>query len=178
LFLGQLAMIQRIRYSTRGFCRYRQHMDATKGINALLRAARRPVSPGGAAETKGEPGRTLKSCGPSGAIVLHPETGLHKNTRMRRPRMRSMTCVLFLLLPSCAASVAEYNAESREKIRPRAAFEMNCAALTFTPLLDSKVTGVKEGLVSQCGVEGCGKRSVYVHTDSGWIANTASEQGK
>ena len=71
-----------------------------------------------------------------------------------------------------SATYAQWNQESINTIRPRAAFDLHCPqeALKFTPLVG------KEGdLVTQYGVECDGKSVVYVRLNNGnWVANTES----
>jgi hypothetical protein len=71
-----------------------------------------------------------------------------------------------------SATYAQWNQQSMDEIRPRAAFDLHCPKeqLKFTPLVG------KEGdLVTQYGVECDGKSVVYVRLHNGnWVANSES----
>lgn len=83
-----------------------------------------------------------------------------------------------VLLPMIGCTtVSTANENQMEIIRTRAAFEMRCSEeeLNFTPLADV------DGYVYQYGVDGCGKRTVYVRENrisGGWYANTASVESQ
>lgn len=89
-------------------------------------------------------------------------------------RRLSIFFLFVALVPTSACTtVSTANENQMEIIRTRAAFEMRCSEeeLSFTPLADV------DGHVYQYGVEGCGKRTVYVRENrisGGWYANTAS----
>jgi hypothetical protein len=77
---------------------------------------------------------------------------------------------------ACGGGPDAMNARSIQDIRSRAAFETHCdaSAFKFTPLVTEPPD--EGGYVSQYGVEGCGKRLVYVHQYGGdWVLNTASD---
>jgi hypothetical protein len=76
--------------------------------------------------------------------------------------------VVVVSLCGCV-STSTTNTERLDELRRRAAFDLHCdpAALKFASLRDV------DGVVMQYGVEGCGQRSTYVHTWSGWVLNVA-----
>lgn len=59
----------------------------------------------------------------------------------------------------------------------RAAFELECPKneLTMTPL-SAQNYGLSNAPISQ-GVQGCGRRAVYVATDHGYVLNSNADKG-
>jgi hypothetical protein len=62
------------------------------------------------------------------------------------------------------------NDSLKEKLESRAAFDLNCGALRYTPLEETN------GYITSYGVEGCGRRVTYVLNAStqSWVMNTES----
>ncbi len=95
--------------------------------------------------------------------------------------MRHLTTVLVASLLSCVTLPRARGAESsfRELALPRAAFELDCPAeqVAVSVLRDSDPEPESRGMAgAQVGATGCGKRAVYVFTDSaGWVVDSASE---
>ena len=90
---------------------------------------------------------------------------------------RSSLLAAFLLV-ACGVDVARHNAESAEKVRGRAAFEMHCdgPGIKLTPLEYGDGVSFAKGAVRQFGVDGCGQRGVYVWTSGTWVLNSAAER--
>ncbi len=67
--------------------------------------------------------------------------------------------------------------DTRASVKQRAAFDMSCSQteLTLTPLTEETLQGA-----NSYGVEGCGKRAVYVRTTTSsgdvWVLNTPHMQ--
>ncbi len=75
------------------------------------------------------------------------------------------------LLFGCTSTMQSFRARGLK----RAAFELSCPEdkLVLTEIRGSSALGDPEGTV---GVEGCGKKAVYVNTVNGWVANTTPQQ--
>ena len=70
----------------------------------------------------------------------------------------------------CAAAVQDANDTSQEKLRKRAAFDLDCEAdrVDFEPL-----ESYPNGYVTTWGVVGCGHKATYVRSSSGtWVMNS------
>lgn len=73
-------------------------------------------------------------------------------------------------------SMYQYRSDWERALRSRAAFEMSCPEeqLQITPLTDARF-GITDAPLSQ-GVTGCGQKSVYVASESGYILNSTRTQ--
>ena len=85
--------------------------------------------------------------------------------------------LLGIALSGCF-DAARYNAERLSDLRARAAFELSCpeSELRATPLRNGDGTMVNRAVVMSYGIDGCGRRSVYLlepYTAS-WVANGTS----
>ena len=90
--------------------------------------------------------------------------------------MRLLTCLLWLttgLLSACASWIwfsPEWFNEDRlgkEALANRASFELSC------PAADLQFVGVgNDSNYRSVGVSGCGKKAVYVYTNSVWVLNS------
>lgn len=87
--------------------------------------------------------------------------------------MRNFFILLFVLIISCASIVKEDNRKSEETLRKRASFDMNC---NLTKLKLTVLDTYSSGWYKQVGVEGCGKKGVYIQLRAGeWILNSTTK---
>lgn len=75
--------------------------------------------------------------------------------------MSKLAFGVLLLAMGCAVNSARYNEEKIEYIKDRASFEMSCPKekLSGRPINQNN---------TQFGIVGCGKKAVYIQSQSGW----------
>ncbi len=87
--------------------------------------------------------------------------------------MKRILPVLICFAVSCSSMVKSNNNDSELSVRKRASFEINCSQdkLKIIP-----IEYYPSGLLKYIGVEGCGKRLVYVEKTPGdWVLNSSSK---
>lgn len=90
---------------------------------------------------------------------------------------------LLLLATACGANVkvGEYSLDqelwdsAQAQVRERAAFELKCPKeqLALTLLAAQFPADTRLNAPKQIGVDGCGRRLVYVVSRSGWVLNSS-----
>ncbi len=78
--------------------------------------------------------------------------------------MRNKYLLTALLWVGGCASM--YNEKAEEDLTRRAAFDLGCEGVDFTPLEET------QGIVMTYGVRGCGRKATYVRAPTGaWVLN-------
>ena len=85
---------------------------------------------------------------------------------------------LAVLIASCASYNPEkYQRENREKVLPRASFEMGCPKENIN--ISYLNSYEKTGFPLTIGAEGCGKKLVYIYVHrQGWVLNSDGKSSK
>lgn len=82
----------------------------------------------------------------------------------------TLVAIQFFALVGCATTPLD---SFKQSGLSRAAFDLNCSEGNLkTTQIDGSTSYLGTSPVGTIGVEGCGKKAVYVNTVSGWILNS------